>query len=352
MRVSVNRLKWICLTLCVLGGVLPAQSIIPDQRLHMLVLSGIDLTWQQRYREADSVFTLMTREFPDHPAGFVYRAGVLQTKAVDHESIVDQALLDSLLNLGREKANSMIQKGVGIAWGYFFLGTADGCDSYARIYRGDWMTGAMKGMSSFSAFKEAVKYDTSLCDADAGIGGFYYWRSRKTEHFNWIPFVGDDRPTGFQLLEKAAQKGIYDRYTALSMLVAIHTDAGNYDQAIACALEGLEQYPANQVFLWGLTTAYQRAGKTHEAVEAYERLLRSLSEEAGENLYNEMVCRLNIAQLRTQSGDTTRVAQYLRSILRHHQSEFPPHLKDRVEDKLMRARELARRMKDGSLSAD
>lgn len=329
-----------------------AQSVIPIPRLHTLVLSGIDLTWQQRYREADSVFEAASREFPDHPAGFVYRAGVLQTNAVDHESIVEQPRLDSLLNLGKEKARTMIQVREVSAWGQFFLGTAEGCDSYARVYRGDWMSGAMKGMNSFSAFKDAVKLDSSMYDADAGIGGFYYWRSRKTEHFNWIPFVGDDRPEGFNLLEKTARQGIYNRYTALSMLVAIHVDAGNFDKAIACAEEGLQRYPSNQIFLWGLTTALQRSGRTRDAIEAYERLLRSLMAEQGQNLYNEMVCRLNIAQLRTTMGDTTLVIPYLKTILKYRVSDFPPHLKERVEDKLTEAKELSRKLNESSVSKE
>jgi tetratricopeptide (TPR) repeat protein len=320
--------------------------------LHALVLNGIDLTWQQRYREADSVFEVASREFPDHPAGFVYRAGVLQTDAVDHESIVDQTRLDSLLNLGKEKARSMIQVREESAWGEFFLGTAEGCDSYARVYRGDWMSGAMKGMNSFSAFKDAVRLDTSMYDADAGIGGFYYWRSRKTEHFNWIPFVGDDRPEGFTLLEKTARQGIYNRYTALSMLVAIHADAGNFDKAIAFAEEGLRRYPSNQVFLWGLTTALQRSGRVIEAIDAYERLLRSLTAEQGRNLYNELACRLNIARLRNSVGDTTNVNLYLTTILKHSVDNFPRHLRERVEGKLTEARDLLRKLNEASVSKD
>ncbi|MCX6135627.1 MAG: bacterial transcriptional activator domain-containing protein [Ignavibacteriales bacterium] len=322
-----------------------AQTVLPDPRMHALAAQGIDLTWQQKYREADSVFQSLIKEYPDHPAGYVYRAGVIQTRAVDHELQVDQQSFDSLLVLAKERAKAMIEAGGNdTRWGYFYLGSAEGCDSYARVYRGDWMGGAMRGVASFSAFKDAIDRDATLYDACAGIGGFYYWRSRKTEHFNWLPFVGDDRPKAFPLLANTVEHGVYNRYTALSMLVAIYTDAGNYDKAIECAQVGLERYPSNQVFLWGLTTALRKSGKTREAITSFERLLASLEEEEGENGYNEFVCRLNIATLRMEIGDTDHVRQYLTSILKLKPDDFPSHLRERIESKLEQAKDLQQKL--------
>ena len=318
-----------------------AQTIMPDGRIHALAVQGIDLTWQQKYHKADSVFWVLTQEFPNHPAGYAYRAGVLQTRAVDHEQLANEQELDSLLATAKEKAGRMIRAGGADAkWGYFFLATAEGCDSYARVYRGDWMTGALRGVASSSAFKDALAQDSMLYDAYAGIGGFNYWRSRKTEYFNWLPFVGDDRPQAFTLLRKTAEYGIYNRYTALSMLAAIYNDAGSYDKALECAQAGLAKYPANQVFLWGLTTALEKFGKSKEAVAAYERLLASLREDGEGNAYNELVCLLNISKLKLDMGDTSHVRDNLTTILNSRPEAFPPHLKKRVEDKLEKAKEL------------
>jgi len=304
-------------------------------------MQGIDLTWRQEYHKADSVFQILTRDFPEYPAGYVYRAGVMQTKAVDHEVMPDESKFDSLIAISKEKSRAMIAAGGGDAtWGYFFLATAEGCDSYARVYRGDWMTGALRGVASSSAFKDAIARDSMLYDAYAGIGGFYYWRSRKTEYFNWLPFVGDDRPKAYDLLEKTIDHGTYNRFTALSMLAAIYNDAGSYDKAIQCAREGLSKYPSNQIFLWALTTALEKLGRSQEAIAAYEQLLASIREGMNGNPYNELVCRLNIARLKLAMGDTVHVRRTLTSILKYRPEDFPSHLKNRVEEKLERAREL------------
>ena len=186
----------------------------------------------------------------------------------------------------------------------------------------------------------ALAQDSLLYDAYAGLGGFYYWRSRKTKYFNWLPFVGDDRPKAFSLLKKTAEHGVYNRYTALSMLAAVYNDAGLYEKAIECARTGLAQYPSNQVFLWALTTALEKLGKPKEAVAAYERLLASLREDGDDNAYNDLVCRLNISKLKLEMGDTVHVRETLVTILKSRPADFPSHLKKRVEEKLEKAREL------------
>ncbi len=337
----MNRFISICLLLAIGALTLLAQTVMPEARMHALAMQGIDLTWRQKYHDADSVFRVMTRDFPNHPAGYAYRAGVMQTKAVDHELLVDEGRFDSLITLSKEKAKLLIEAGGDESkWGYFFLATAEGCDSYARVYRGDWMTGALRGIASSSALIEILARDSLLYDAYAGLGGFYYWRSRKTEFFNWLPFVGDDRPKAYSLLGKTVEHGVYNRYTALSMLAAIYNDAGSYEKAVECAETGLARYPENQVFLWGLTSALEKLGRSKEAISAYSRLVHSLQQDGGENAYTLLVCHLNIARLKIEVGDTVHVRELLATISKSRSQDFPTHLEKRVEEKIEKATEL------------
>ncbi|MDP2884583.1 MAG: bacterial transcriptional activator domain-containing protein [Ignavibacteria bacterium] len=324
-----------------------AQTVLPDARLHALVLQGIDLDWQGKHRQADSLFQETIREFPNHPAGYVYRAGVMQSKAMDHEMQVDEARFDSLIRLGKEKAEGLLERDGEAKWGHFFVGTAEGYDSYARVYRGDWLSGALRGIASVSSFKDAIRLDSSMYDAYGGVGAFNYWRSRRTEYFNWIPFIGDARPEAFAFLKKTIDRGLYNRYTALSMLAAIYDDAGLHDKALECSRAGLERYPANQVFLWALATAWQKLGNSREAANAYERLLRAFAAEKENNRYHEIVCRLNLSRFKLELGDTLQVRENLVDILKFHKADFPVHLQSRAQEKLDQAKELLRKGLDG-----
>jgi hypothetical protein len=321
-----------------------SQTRLPDAKMHVLVLEGIDLTWKEKYGAADSVFLQLIHEYPKHPAGYVYKAGLLLTRAMDNEMEVDNAAFDSLLDLGKRFANRMVESGNDPKWGHFFLGTAHGSDSYARVYRGDWFGGTRKGFASISSFKDAVGLDSMLSDACAGIGAFYYWRSRKTEFFNWVPFVGDDRPEAFSLLKRSVDQGIYNKFTALNMLVAIYTDAAMYGEAARCCKEGLKQYPKNRAFLWGLATAYHKSELWLDAAAAYRQLLDAILQSQDNNHYNEVVCRLNLAKVKAELRDSSETLSLLKDIVKFHDSDFPKHLQSRVQDKLVQAEEMLRKV--------
>jgi tetratricopeptide (TPR) repeat protein len=313
---------------------------VPDGRLHALMEQGIDLTFRQKYDGADSLFSYVAREFPEHPAGYLYQAAVMESRAMDYEMQIDVARFDSLIKLGKKNSQLLIDKKPSSPWGHFFLGSAYGYDSYARVYRGDWFGGALQGFASVSEFKKALAYDSTSYDACAGIGTFYYWRSRRTAYFNWLPFLGDDRTEAFRLIEKTIREGVYDRYTAISMFVTICIDAEKYDTAAYYADLGLERYPDNRLFLWGKATALQKSGKFAAATEAYRRLLQNIVDERENNHYNEIVCRLNLVKVQLASGDSSGVQDQLRAILAYETFNFPQHLEDRAKDKFDQVHEL------------
>ena len=45
-----------------------------NSSLHSLVVSGIDCILKHEYDQADSIFNIVIKIYPDHPAGHLYRA--------------------------------------------------------------------------------------------------------------------------------------------------------------------------------------------------------------------------------------------------------------------------------------
>ncbi|MBI3586852.1 MAG: hypothetical protein HY088_06970 [Ignavibacteriales bacterium] len=335
--------------LCLYSFSVRAQRL-ENPTLHSLVLAGIDLTLKQEYASADSIFRVVEREFPSHPSGYLYRAAVLQSKAMDYEAELDVASFDSLIALGKEKAEEQRRKASSSPWGHFFLGTALGYDSYARVYRREWFGGVTKGLSSVSEFKKALEKDSSCYDAWVGIGTYYYWKSRKTEFLHWLPFVSDSRQEGINVLERSAQKGVYNKFAALSALVAIYLDARDFDAAERCATLGLNSYPTNRTFLWGLATALHNGGKLDRAAKAYRNLLDILKADTTKNIYNEIVCRLNLVKVKLLLSDSTDAENHIRVILSFENEKFPEHLNERVTGKFEDAKKIMAELKNGKNS--
>jgi tetratricopeptide (TPR) repeat protein len=329
-----NRVHSIVLTI-VLGTAVSHAQWKLEPSLHSLVISGIDFILKQEYGRADSLFRLVTNRYPEHPAGYLYRAAVLQAYTIDFDEPVEQEKFDSLLMLGRTTADN-----ISLPWKEYFLGTADGYDAYERVERGDWFGGVRKGMSSASRLEEVVEKDSSFYESYVGIGTYYYWRSRKTEFLRWLPFVKDDRARGIRLLIIGADHSEYNRFAAMSALVSIYLDAENYTQAEEWSRRALNTYPENRIFLWGLATALDRQNRTGEAVSAYATLLKNIVDAHAPHRYNEIVCRLNLAKSKVALNDTVAALDHLKKILSYETSSFPSRILPRAKEKFESAQAL------------
>lgn len=316
--------------------------------MHQLLLTGIDLTFQQRYASADSVFRLLATLYPDHPVGVLYQAGLRETLAMDYEMDLEKNGFDSLMAIAIKKSDALLEEDRTSIWNRFFRGTALGYESYASAYRGEWFGAVQKAMASANEFRKCIEQDSSFIEACAGVGTYLYWKSRKTEFLNWLPFIKDERQEGLRLLKVSAERATLNRYTAVNSLISIYLDAENYPASEEYARVGLERYPSNRSFLWGLATSLDRGNKKSEAIQAYELLLRAIREDTRENHYNEIVCRLNLVKLKLATGDTVQVAAHLGSILVLEDSLFPEHLKDRAGQKFKEARNIRRQFSRAS----
>lgn len=312
-----------------------------ESSLHSLVISGIDLIMKQDYDQADSLFRSVASRYPHNPAGYLYQAAVMQAYSFDFMVPLKHSTFDSLLEIGRQTA-----KNLDSPWREYFLATADGYEASERADRGDWFGGVRKGLSSASQFEEVIEKDSSFYDAYVGIGTYYYWRSRKMYFLSWLPFVHDDREQGIQLLKESAERAVYNHFAAISSLVSILIDAENYKELLEWSQRGLAYYPENRTFLWGLVTALDQQGQKREAVDTYEHLLGNLITSSAPHPYDQIVCRLNLAQCQLYLKDTTRASSNLRALMQFEGADFPQQLKDRAQAKFTRARELLAQLND------
>ncbi|MGD1046910.1 MAG: hypothetical protein ABR936_16520 [Bacteroidota bacterium] len=329
-----NRIVNIVLTI-VIGATISQAQWKLEPSLHSLVVTGIDFILKQDYDRADSLFRVVTDRYPDHPAGYLYRAAVLQAYNIDFDVPIEQGKFDSLLMMGKSTSEK-----ISSPWSRYFLGTADGYDACERVERGDWFGGVRKGISSASKFEEIIEKDSSFYDAYVGIGTYYYWRSRKMEFFKWLPFVKDDRELGIRLLIIGAEQSEYNQFAAMSALVSIYFDSENYKQAEAWSKRGLNSYPENRIFLWGLATALDRQNRSVEAVEAYSTLLENIVRSHAPHPYNEIVCRLNLVKSKVALKDTIAVFYHLNKLLSYEASSFPVNFQSRAKAKFEEARKL------------
>ena len=333
------------------GSDMYAQHL-SDSIHHALISEGIDLTLRQNYEAADSIFKIVSKRFPDHPSGYMYQAAVLQTRSMDFVLPLHREVFDSLLEIAENLSDALISTTPDSPWGYYYLATARGYDAFARVERGDWFGGFRIGLSAASQFKTCIKKDPLFYDAFAGLGTYYYWKSRKIEFLNWLPFISDDRSEGIRLLQQCSKLGSYNRFVALSALVRIFVDAGQFQQSEEAAREALSSYPMNRLFLWGLSGGFWKAGKKQEAAETYATLLNSIVTDRIPNPYPELLCRLNIVSLQLALGDSAGVDAHLQLLLSFESYDFPEDLKPKAMAKFEEARNIRSLLKNHRVSGN
>jgi len=342
----MNRLPFI-LAVVLSPMLLNAQDsprMYENAEVDSLLHRGINLTLLHEYDSARSVFRWVAQKYPHDPAGYVFEAGVLQTMVMDYEEFIPGAEFDSLIALAKAKAESAIEAGPKSGWPHLFLGTALGNDAFAQAQRGDWFEAATLGMSSASSFETALELDSTLVDALAGMGTYYYWKTRRIQFLTWLPFVPDRRDEGISLLRQCMHHGVYNRFAAMSSLVGIYNDAEDYDNSVAVATFALAKYPGNRIFLWGLATALERGQHPGEAMEAYQRLLKAITSDSRSNRYNELVCRLKILTMLMALNNHEEALAAMGGILPLTKDPFPEHLSERAHLTIGKIRALERRL--------
>jgi tetratricopeptide (TPR) repeat protein len=241
--------------------------------MHEMFLDGIDLTFSQEYRSADSLAEELSKRFPGHPISSLLKLGVLQAQRMDFELEIDESLWDLLIETSIAGSKKLTDSSKEDLWGRYFLGAALGYDSYMRSETGDWLGTISKGLTSTAEFELVVHQDSTMYDAYLGIGTYKYWKSRKTEFLQWLPFVADERETGIVMLKKTVTRAEYSELPAIVSLGWILFDAKRFDESAEWSKRGLQRYPRNRQLLWICASSQMEAEQFSEAEMTCNRLI-------------------------------------------------------------------------------
>jgi len=273
-------------------------------------MQGIHLTLQQEYDSAETVFQLLIQQFPNHPAGYLYLAGMLQAKYTDYGDSFDEKRYDSLLNIVEALSEPLIDNTETAAFGYFYRGSAEAFRSFTKSENGNLPSGIYYGVSAGRSLERCLDADPNFVEAKNILGSFYYWRSK----LSWIPFVPDRAEEGIKLILESFSHP-YEKHLASHNLMVIFTEEKRYAEAEKYGLMMLSEYPDNRLFLWNLKTAYEQWNRADKLKNIINRLLISTLSAKVSNHYTEADCRLKLAQIMIKENNRNEAAVELKKII-------------------------------------
>ncbi len=252
----------------------------------------------------------MMTEFPSHPAGYLYLAGMLQAKYVDLDDRFDEQRYDSLLAAAEKYAAPMIARKGTEAFGYYYTGTAEAFRSFTRSELGNIPSGIYYGLAAGRSLEKCLAADPSFTEAKNILGAYYYWRSKMA----WIPFVPDKSEEGIAMIRESYSHP-YEKHLASHNLMVIFTEEERFAEAEKVGIDMLKEYPQNRRFLVNMVLLYEQWGKKKELNEYSARLLAAVLRAPVINRYSEASCRLRLAAFAADHGDRDAARTHVRAIL-------------------------------------
>lgn len=309
----------------------------PNQEVNKLLDIGIEYILNQNYDLAKSKFNILNKKYPELPLGRIYLAVVDITKAFDYgdefnsESIIKN--LDDALALSEK----LLEKNPNDIWNHYFVALSKGYKSYLRVLNGDWLSAISSGLSSVNYFEDCLEMDSSFYESYVAIGTYKFWKSRKLDFLEWLPFIDDESVNGIRYLELALDKTSYNKNLAAVSLIWIYIENKNFYRAVEIAERELKNNPINRTLQWALARAYEDIDHV-KAIQIYYQIINSYQKIPDQNHYQEITLKHIIAQQYSKMGEKREALRLCDEILATQ--NLTEYVKEKLADRLKRVSKL------------
>ncbi len=291
----------------------PAQSY-PDAKVDSMLKTGIDYIVNQDYKSAERIFRILDKDYSHLPLGKIYLAAIKIAEAYDFAKEFDENYILKNLESAKKQSEILVEQDENNIWYRYFYALAEGYISYYDAIEGSWFSALSTGINSISEFDKILVEDKNFYEAYIAIGTFEYWKSRKLEFMDWLPFASDTKNIGIDRLILAIDSSSYNSHLAINSLIWIYIDQKKYEDAIKVAEKALSEFPQSRTFKWGLARAYEEKNPS-KAVEIYLEILHSYPDSLKENYKNEITLKHLLAQQCAKLGSKEKAIQYCDEIL-------------------------------------
>jgi tetratricopeptide (TPR) repeat protein len=315
----------------------------PDQEVNKLLDVGIEYLLNQNYDLAKSKFATLEKKYPELPFGKIYLAVTDITRTYDYGEEIKSEVIAKNLDEVLELSENLLENNPADIWNHYFVALSKGYKSYLRVLNGDWLSGISSGLSSVNYFEDCLEMDSSFYESYVALGTYKFWKSRKLEFLEWLPFFDDESEKGIRYLEIALEKTSYNRNLAAVSLIWIYIENKNFYRAAQIAEKELRKNPINRTLRWALARAYEdlNPGK---AIQIYYELITSYQKIPEQNHYQELTLKHIIAQQYVKIGEKREALRLCDEIL--STQNLSEYVREKLADRFKRVKKLKKELED------
>ncbi|MCW9097996.1 MAG: tetratricopeptide repeat protein [Ignavibacteriaceae bacterium] len=317
------------------------SQVYPDDRVDSLLRTGIRHIVNQDYKGGEEIINLLNKEFLNLPLGKIYLAANRIAEAYDYAEDFDEEFILKRLEEAKEQSEKLIDSDNENIWYQYFLALTEGYTAYFHAINESWFSALSTGVDAISEFDKILASDKKFYEAYIAIGTFEYWKSRKMEFIDWLPFSNDSRKIGIDRLKVAIDSSSYNSYLAINSLIWIYIDQNRFDDAIKISEKALKEFPDSRTFKWGLARAYEEIDPS-KAIALYIEILNSYPVLENGNYKNVITLKHIIAQQYVKLDDKQNALKYCNEILSI--KNIPEKTADELAERLERVKSLKKEL--------
>ncbi len=301
---------------------LQATLELNPPEIQNLIKTGLEFSYIEQFDSADACFERIIEFCPDNPAGYFFKAALLQLKMMDACHFKEEKNYYMLMKEVRRICEKILQQKENI-WAEFYLGSSY---AYQAVYEGlkaNYLETFNYGVKGGRILQSILKRDSLFYDAYLGCGTYEYFWARASRYLPFLKLGNGNVDEAIRKLHIAAEKSLYAGPTARNSLVFIYSEEKNFDIATRIIDSLLNEYPESKTFHWNKAELEFQKKNYTVAIETYQWLFSHYITE--ENYSNLAQCKLYIGKCHYEMGNRSDAKIALKEVIgyKKYQDEYP-----------------------------
>jgi tetratricopeptide (TPR) repeat protein len=251
-----------------------------------LIRKGMADMYSYNLQPAGERFDQLIRLFPEHPAGYMYRAQIEWWKALrDFTNKNYASSFDIYINAAIQKGEALIEKDPRDFYAFLFLASAYGCRTrFAVTVSGQTLSAIRSGKAGNKYIHAAMELRPDYVDCLLGTGAWDYFTGDLPSIIKPLVIllgIRGDKTRGKEALLTVSQKGEFAQIEARIVLLGVAINEKQFQEWLGQLEDLIMQYPTNPVFYNWMGSYFSKEKKWDEGIRQFSELQKKLTARDG-----------------------------------------------------------------------
>lgn len=307
------------------------SQIHPDRKIDSLFALGINSISSYEYNEARRLINIFKETYPELPFGEILDVSSRSNKYVDLLEVEQLPTVKGLLDSALEKSEMLLEKDPEDLWNNYYYALVHAYLAYFEVETDNLASAFINGLTAVQYYQRCLKIDPEFSEAKVGIGTYIYWKSKKSDFLNWLPFVEDQREEGIKLIESGLKKKFFNNSPlAAHTLFWIYIEETDYDSALNLIMDYLNRFPKSRLLKMDYAHLLKQINKDG-AVSVYRELFEEYNVEGKNAAPKQIIILHKIAITQHEMGKDEEALQTCNEIF--DSFEITDEMKSRLGDR-------------------